>query len=496
MNRTIPVLIDQRLSKLPQRKVFQCHIDAVLFGSHSFHVNATGYTGPRTVIADESINFGTVQFPNVSRGNDCRVEKDDRTGAWHATEYISTNTCIPTTNSNVPNIPLPAYRPPLIITPPPVISVPPVIRFPPITSLPPFTPPSFNPPVSASKSFNLAYRGKAKVGTGNPECFPSIKVSGQYMFTGGADLIGGLNYPNIGVTDVQSNVNSPVNLVTSYFGNPGEISRDLIVLGNYVYAAASILSGSGSLYIYQFDPMALTLTSVATYAPSGGDLNVDQFAAYSAAVGGVIKPFLVITDTGGFLRTVDVSNPTSPTETGSITYAGGSVHTAIWVITRLDGSVVAVLSDGFNLYTFDITDPSSITALGSASFPNYIGTDIGSTFAGLGNSIYCADIGIGGSPGIVTWDISNPAHPTKTNTIPYVYPAILPSAFCVEGTTLFCFSDTTPDSVYLYDISKKPTLMNKFTVPNGSPYIHINAGRFYVGVQSSPNPSVEIYELF
>lgn len=115
MNRTIGSYLTQsnqtNIVNLQVRR-FRAHIIDVLFGGHSFAVVAPGYTGPTEVQADASIDFGTTNRPLVFVGNDVWVEMDN-TGRWHATQYIATNRCVPVTSANVPNIPLPSYRPPL-----------------------------------------------------------------------------------------------------------------------------------------------------------------------------------------------------------------------------------------------------------------------------------------------------------------------------------------------------------------------------------------------
>lgn len=149
MTQPVAQLLDQRIDLLPQRKKFQVHVLAVEFSAHAFVVNGTGYSGPRVVPADASIDFGAINYPQVHRGNDCIVEKDDRTGVWHATAYVPTNTCVPLTAANVPNVPLPSYTPSITLAPPPVFSFPPLPglpAFPPFTTLPPFVPPVSLPP--------------------------------------------------------------------------------------------------------------------------------------------------------------------------------------------------------------------------------------------------------------------------------------------------------------------------------------------------------------
>lgn len=114
MIRTIGSYLDQRTIQLIeglQVRRFKAHIVDVLFPSRSFIVIANGYSGPSEVPADPSIPFGTLSRPLVFRGNDVWVEQDN-TGRWHATQYIATNRCVPTTNPNAPNIPLPVYTPP------------------------------------------------------------------------------------------------------------------------------------------------------------------------------------------------------------------------------------------------------------------------------------------------------------------------------------------------------------------------------------------------
>lgn len=115
MNRTISSYLDQRTTNLLDNlrvKRFRAHIIDVLFPAHSFVVTASGYSGPAEVQADPLINFGTYARPLVFRGNDVWIQMDEN-GHWHAVEYIPTNRCVPVSDPNPPNVPLPTYRPPI-----------------------------------------------------------------------------------------------------------------------------------------------------------------------------------------------------------------------------------------------------------------------------------------------------------------------------------------------------------------------------------------------
>jgi hypothetical protein len=113
--RTIGSYLDQKTTQIVKNlevRRFKAHIKAVLFAGHSFVVSAPGYTGPAEVVADSTINFGTLRRPLVFRGNDCWIEKDD-TGRWRAKEYVATTKCSPVTSDVAPNVPLPVYTPPI-----------------------------------------------------------------------------------------------------------------------------------------------------------------------------------------------------------------------------------------------------------------------------------------------------------------------------------------------------------------------------------------------
>lgn len=113
--RTIASYLDQRTLALQRNlevRRIKARILEVLFPSHSFVVVAPGYSGPSEVRADPAIAFGTMTRPLVFRGNEVWIEKDE-TGMWHATQYIESNRCFPTTDPNAPNVPLPTYRPPV-----------------------------------------------------------------------------------------------------------------------------------------------------------------------------------------------------------------------------------------------------------------------------------------------------------------------------------------------------------------------------------------------
>ena len=112
------------------------------------------------------------------------------------------------------------------------------------------------------------------------------------------------------------------------------------------------------------------------------------------------------------LRIIDVSDPTSPREAGrfSIPDSGGfrAVHD-INVIER-DGKLVAFLNHlGAGLWVLDVTDPASVTVLGSISWEE-IFSHSGWPFA-LGDKLYYAHTSEGYDKHLTVLDVTDLANP-------------------------------------------------------------------------------------
>lgn len=115
MIRTVSDLMNQQNARtlelsLPQVKKKKVPVIDVLFPSHSLVVATQGY-GRMTIKADPSIPFGTFGRPLVSSQSIATIEYSDTAGVWTATAIETSNRCLPTVTANVPNIPLPAFKP-------------------------------------------------------------------------------------------------------------------------------------------------------------------------------------------------------------------------------------------------------------------------------------------------------------------------------------------------------------------------------------------------
>lgn len=121
---------------LPQVKVYWATITQVLFPAHAFKVQASGFSGPSVVRADDSIDFGSIQSPKVFRGNECKIELQPRDLSWRATAYRVNENCAPTTTANAPFAPLPTYSPKFTTTPSGTHPLPPPGPFKPIRPIP------------------------------------------------------------------------------------------------------------------------------------------------------------------------------------------------------------------------------------------------------------------------------------------------------------------------------------------------------------------------
>lgn len=152
MRRTTASLLDQRTDSRLTRTTYRCHIIRVEFAAHALAVNGVGYSGPRQVEAAPAIAFGSPNAPRVFRGNDCLVTKDLATGRYMATQYIPTNTCVPSAVEPVPFQTTPVIIPPIVSFPP----LPPVV-FPPLPPPPPVVVPPILPPLPPPGTGGNAY---------------------------------------------------------------------------------------------------------------------------------------------------------------------------------------------------------------------------------------------------------------------------------------------------------------------------------------------------
>jgi hypothetical protein len=179
----------------------------------------------------------------------------------------------------------------------------------------------------------------------------SVAVAGNYAYVNGTD--------GLSVIDV-SNPVSPTQVSLSII--PDWLSRDIFVVGEYVYVS----EGTIALRVYDIsNPISPTLA--ASYDDPGFSIRT---VSGNYAYGGY----------GDRLYVIDVSDPLHPVMVGTYYPPGGVRGIAI------SGDYAYVTSGGIGIHIFDITDPTTLTEVSSYNTPGYAGG-----VAAAGNYIYVDD---------------------------------------------------------------------------------------------------------
>lgn len=135
-----------------------------------------------------------------------------------------------------------------------------------------------------------------------------------------------------------------------------------------------------------------------------------KFMGQSAVMPGIVRgvlasgSYVYVADGIGYLRVLDVSDPTRPTEVAALvenSYAQG---------IALDGTTVYIADNPFGLRVVDVSNPSKPRKIGEVKIPGAASSvDIDGSRAFLAGSF--------GEDNLVVIDISNPAQPVRTGSI-------------------------------------------------------------------------------
>lgn len=462
MERTVSDLLNQQNKKeialqIPQVKKRKMPVVDVLFPSHALVLASQGY-GKMVVQADPSVQFGTFGRPLVSSQSIATIEYSDITGLWTATAIETTNTCVPTMEVNVPNIPLPSFKPIVdssIVLEPfrvdtnfspfvgPMGQIVPSVKMPPAV-LPPGT------------------TGGASGIDKTPVLItqhPYLTSAFVYTTFGGIVVKDGLcaivDYDGTAVTSVitlldVTNPSAPVLLSQTTLASTG-FTTSVKLAGNYMY----VLKGSPpSIKIYDIsDPTAPSLKSTTNtvYATIQGD-----FALFTVGTSIYIAT-MEFNSTTPYVKVYDVTNAATPAGVvGSVTGFAGSVIDSDFS-AFCDGLFYTLGSADIGI--FDLTTPAT---------PSYIGP-IGSNRYGqmsaIHNKLLVADTG----GYLYIFNTTNPASPTQTSATQADPSGLI--ALLADGH--FAYINTcsgTQNRLLVYDIKTPatPTLVGQCNISNSS----------------------------
>jgi hypothetical protein len=215
---------------------------------------------------------------------------------------------------------------------------------------------------------------------------------------------------------------------------PGVV-QSVIASGNYIYVA----DGKGYLRVIDVsDPTQPT--QVASL--------VEHSYARGLALDGTT---LYIADNPFGMRVVDVSDPLNPRKIGEVNIPGATSSVAI------DGSraFLAGSTDENNLVVIDISNPAQPVKTASIVIPESEGSVVYAVEV-RDNFAYVA----AGNPGLIVVDISDPALPIKAGA----FDTLWADGLVIEGNTLYL---ADMDGLYILDISdpKHPSQTGLLALP-------------------------------
>lgn len=419
MERTVSDLLNQQNKKelalqIPQVKKRKMPVVDVLFPSHSLVLASQGY-GKMVVQADPSIPFGTFGRPLVSSQSIATIEYSDTTGLWTATAIETTNTCVPTMEVNVPNIPLTSFKP---IVDSSII-------------LEPFR-------VDTNFAPHVGPMGQITLSSKMP---PQILPPGT---TGG----GGMDRTPL---EVSQTPYLPNTFVWNYFAGMA-MQGDILAL----YTVRS--SSSDNLTLFSVaNPFSPILLSQSNLGNSNSTFTIKYSGDYIYSINtGNPTSYIVITD---------VSDPYNPTTVSSTATTSRFVDQDFALFSKGTSTYLVTLeetSPNANVRVYDVTNPSAVTLTGtSANFANSL---IGQDFATYCNGIFYFQ----GSTGQITlFDVyTNTAVPSLITTIT----PTLDGPMCATYDRLYVADfHNSPRKVYVYNVTTPatPTLLYSFD-PNSS----------------------------
>lgn len=291
----------------------------------------------------------------------------------------------------------------------------------------------------------------------NPSIVAHGELTGNHVL--GADGLGGIASFDVSTTGGQLDRSR-----TDVF--PDGMIFDHVISQQKVYVAGASALGAGGLAIFDLSSGAPVFSGNLLYGLDEG---------FAVQVAGS-KAFVGMTTT---LKTIDVSNPANPVETGST-----SLPTAALV---LSGNVLFDVTGDGRLLALDVSNPNAPTIIGTAALPVP-----GVTMRLVGTVLFVAD----GPAGLFIFDVSNPAAPKKLSQLSLATPVwdVAPA-----GNLAFLAADDA--GLVIIDISNvlQPKQISQTTLESWNPFpyrlsagprgvalsVTIQNGLTYVGTSGS-----------
>ncbi len=210
-----------------------------------------------------------------------------------------------------------------------------------------------------------------------------------------------------------------------------------------MYVAGASALGSGGLVTFDLSTGTPIFSGALLYGQNEG---------LAVQVAGS-KAFLGLLDN---LKTIDVSNPASPSESGSVALPTNALV--------LSGNTLFVGTGDGRLVVLDVTNPNSPSTLGSVPLP---AAAVNLRLAG--STLLVAD----GSAGLLIFDVSNHAVPKQLSQLPLNTPVW---DIAADGTLVFLAADST--GLAIVDISNplQPKQISQTTLESWNPFPYFGDG--------------------
>ncbi len=198
--------------------------------------------------------------------------------------------------------------------------------------------------VSGTKAFIADYGAFAAWNVGTPSALSQASRIADFGSIADVAILGSLAYvasysEGLWILDV-SNPSSPVR--RSHTPIDGWIN-ELTIQGTYLYASVTLNSGESRIFIYNVSSADNPVLVANKAMPDGFDVG------YGISKAG--NNLFVATYEG--LRVLNVANPAAPFWTGFVSVPGGADDVSV------EGSVAAVVSDGYALHVLNVANPSA-----------------------------------------------------------------------------------------------------------------------------------------